>query len=164
MWWQSQPAAQAGLLCRLEFSTCPSFLQKQNQQLLTLDGPLTINKKMHFSFSLSRPISPLYLRDRLTSAQKLPRNEADKEALLWLFSRVHFFLPLLPLGLVKLVWAAYQGPREPHQSAWISCVVFGVCGVVVRRLLPPPMCSDHLHAYGAAPQQATHAARGSRGE
>lgn len=71
----------------------------------------------------------------------------------WLLSRAHFFLPLLPLGLVKLVWAAYQGPREPHQSAWISSVVFGVCGVAVRRLLPPPTCSDHLHAYGAAPQQ-----------
>lgn len=104
-----------------------------------------------------RPISPLYLRDRLTSAQKLPRNEADKEELLWPFSRAHFFLPLLPLGLVKLVWAAYQEPREPHQSAWISSVVFGVCRVAVRRLLPPPTRSDHLHAYGGAPQQqATH--------
>lgn len=71
-----------------------------------------------------RPISLLYLRDRLTSAQKLPRNDADKEALLWLFSRDHCFLPLLPLGLVKLVWAAYQGPREPHQSAWISSVAW----------------------------------------
>lgn len=71
-----------------------------------------------------RPISLLYLRDRLTSAQKLPRNEADKEELLWPFSRAHFFLPLLPLGLVKLVWAAYQEPREPHQSAWISSVVW----------------------------------------
>lgn len=118
-------------------------------------SPQLVRKRISPSVS-GRPISLLYLQDRLTSAQKLPRNEADKEALLWLCSRAHFFLPLLPLGLAKLVWAAYQGPREPHQSAWISSVVFGVCGVAGRRLLLPPTCSDHLHVYGAAPRQATH--------
>lgn len=98
-----------------------SFKRKTNSYWPQMASSQLLTKHISPSDS-GRPISLLYLRDRLTSAQKLLRNEADKEALLWLFSRAHFFLPLLPLGLVKLVWAAYQGPREPHQSAWISSV------------------------------------------
>lgn len=79
-----------------------------------------------------------YLQDRLTSAQNLPRNEGDKEELLWLFSKARFFLPVLSLRLVKLVWAAYQGSRERHQSAWFSSVVSCVSGAAGTWLLPPP--------------------------
>lgn len=144
----------------------PSFKRRTNSYWPQVASPQLLRKCISPSVS-GRPISLLYHRDRLTSVQNLPRNEADKEALLWLFSRAHFFPPLLPLGLVKLVWAAYQGPREPHQSAWINSVVFGAFGVTVRRLQPPPTCSDHSHICGTAPQQqATHPcpARGSCGE
>lgn len=57
-------------------------------------------------FHPGRSISLQYLQDRLTSVQKLHRNERDKEAVLWLISRACFLPPLLSLDLVRLVWAA----------------------------------------------------------
>lgn len=87
-----------------------------------------------------RPILVLYLQDRLTSAQRLSRNEDDKEVLLGVFGKAHFFLRLL--GLVKLVGAAYQGPGDRLQSVWFSSIVSHVCGAAVIRLLSPFIHSD----------------------
>lgn len=87
-----------------------------------------------------RPILVLYLQDRLTSAQRLSRNEDDKEVLLGVFGKAHFFLHLL--GLVKLVGAAYQGPGDRLQSVWFSSIVSHVCGAAVIRLLSPFIHSD----------------------
>lgn len=89
-----------------------------------------------------RPILVLYLQDRLTSAQRLSRNEDDKEVLLGVFSKAHFFLPPRLLGLVKLVGAAYQGPGDRLQSVWFSSIVSHVCGAAVIRLLSPFIHSD----------------------
>lgn len=52
--WQPQPASQAGLIRRPEFSTCPSFLQKQDQQLLTPNGLFMIINRTHFCGSLGQ--------------------------------------------------------------------------------------------------------------
>lgn len=125
---------KAGLIHRPEYSTCPFFLQP----LLTPNGPLVIINKMHSPAVSGSSIRLPYLQDRLTSAQNLPRNEGDKEELLWLFSKARFFLPVLSLRLVKLVWTAYQGSRERHQSAWFSSVVSCVSGAAGTWLLPPP--------------------------
>lgn len=101
------------------------FLRQQNTSLLKPTKHISLKRTKQVS---GRPISLPYLQDRLTSAQKLSRNDDDKEALLWLFSRALFFL----LGLVKLVWAAHQGVRKRHQSAWFSSPVF----VAVTRMAP----------------------------
>lgn len=104
---------------------------------------------MAASLLLTKRISPAvsgssislpFLQDRLTSVQNLPRNEGDKEEILWLFSKAHFFLPVLSLSLVKLVWAPYQGSRE-RQSAWFSSVISCVSGAASTGLLPPPRYS-----------------------
>lgn len=76
----------------------------------------------------------------------------DKEVLLEVFSKAHFFLPPPLLGLVKLVGAAYQGPGDRLQSVWFSSIVSRVCGEAVIRLCPP-LSTQSTHIPTAQPPQ-----------
>lgn len=69
----------------------PSFKRRTNSYWPRMASSQLLTKHISPSDS-GRPISLQYLRDRLTSAQKLPRNEADKEALL-LATQQSPFLP-----------------------------------------------------------------------